>query len=94
MENLLEPLTFGEGEIDRFITSHRCACGSHLVKYAALNRMYTARCPACDLPVIASGYAHVKAVELAKENELSGMRLLRDEPRHSPKQILSELGFD
>jgi hypothetical protein len=94
MDNILEPLTFPEGEIDRFIQSHRCACGSHLVKYPALNRLYTARCPACDLPVIASGYVHIHVAELAKENELNGMRLLRDEPKRSPKQTLSELGFD
>ena len=93
MDNILEPLTFPEGEIDRFIASHRCACGSHLVVYPALNRMYTARCPACDLPVIASGYVHIKAAELAKENELNGMRLLRNDEKRSPEQNLRELGF-
>ena len=45
-DNLLESLTFEDGEIDRFLQQYRCAIHrSHLIKFPATNRRWTANCP-------------------------------------------------
>ena len=92
-ENLLDPLAFADGEIDVFIRDHTCFCGSHLLKKPAPERKWQAYCPACDLPIVATGYIHKAQAEKAEQNVRAGLLVMQEPVKRETKQALSELGF-
>ncbi len=92
--NLLDPLTFEEGEIELFIRDNSCGlCGGHLFSMHAPDRKYTAHCPEHGAVTEHSHTSKYKA-EQAKDNTRAGKSELR-QPREkrSEKEILKELGF-
>ena len=93
-DNLLEPLTFEEGEIDIFIRDHSCGfCGGHLFTMHAPERKYTAHCPEHG-PVMDHTHTTKYKAEQVKQNEMEGKRELRQPRKPRPEsEILKELGF-
>jgi hypothetical protein len=92
--NLLEPLTFDEGEIDLFVRDNKCGlCGSHLFAKHAPDRKYTAHCPEHSAVTEHSHTSGYKA-DQANQSVIDGRHELRelDEPRDSDT-ILKELGY-
>ena len=93
-KNLLEPLTFDETEIGKFIRDHSCGfCGGHLFAMHAPERKYTAHCPEHGAVMDHTHTTKYKA-EQVKQDTRAAKRELR-EPRkpRSEKEILKELGF-
>ena len=93
-ENLMEPLTFDEGEINIFIRDNACGfCGGHLFAMHAPDRKYTAHCPEHGAVMDHTHTSKYKA-EQAKQNERAGKAELRQPEKPRPeKEILAELGF-
>lgn len=92
--NLLDPLTFEEGEIDQFVRDNSCGfCGGHLFAKHAPGRKYTAHCPEHGVMRGHSSVSKYKSTK-AKQHEQEGKRELREdaEPRDE-ETILKELGF-
>ncbi len=92
--NLLDPLLFGEGEIDLFIRDNKCGfCGGYLFTRFAPDRKYTANCPEHG-----EVYEHTKTTvfvaDEVKRNARVGKNELKQpkEPR-SEAEIMEELGF-
>ena len=94
MTNLLDPLTFVEGEISLFIRDHSCGlCGGYLYAKHAPGRKYTAHCPEHGAIY---GHNHVKKFkgDQAKQGIIDGRHELRDDPEpRDEADILKELGF-
>lgn len=93
-ENIIEPLTFEQSEIDKFIQRHSCGlCGGHLFSKFAPDRKYTAHCPEHGAMMDHTHTSKYKA-EQKEQNERAGKAELR-QPRkpRSEKEILEELGF-
>ena|SRR3990167_8360641 len=92
--NLLEPLTFEDGEIDVFIRDHVCAfCKLTLHARHAKNRKSVAFCLTHG-DVMAHNYIAKYTAEQAVQGERAGMLELRQplKPR-AAEEILKELGF-
>ncbi len=93
-DNLLDPLTFPEGEIDLFIRDNKCGfCGGYLFKMFAEDRLYTAHCPEHG-----EVYEHTKTTVFVAEEVERNARVAKNELRQ-PKEprseavIMKELGF-
>ena len=93
-DNILDPLTFVEGEIDQFIRDNSCGlCGGHLYAKHAPGRKYTAHCPEHGIMMGHSSVSKYKA-DKAKQGEIDGKHELRDDPKpRDEESILKELGF-
>jgi len=92
--NILDPLTFEEGEIDVFTRDFRCGiCGGHLLGKHTDDRKYTAF---CHKHGVIMDHNHVTAykAEQAKQSATDGKHELRKpmKPRDE-ETILAELGF-
>ena len=92
-DNLLDPLTFEEGEIDLFIRDNKCFCGGYLFKMFALDRLYTAHCPEHG-----AVFEHTKTSEHVADEVKRNVRVAKNELRQPEKPrseevILEELGY-
>ena len=91
--NLLEPLTFPQGEIDQFIQRHICGlCNSWLVAMPAPNRRYFVHCSIHGNLIESQAITRHQA-EQVTEGRYIGQREMRQPSGKSPEEILSELGF-
>ena len=91
--NLLEPLTFDQGEIGLFIMRHVCGlCGSMLAATFAPGNRYYAWCPEHGKMTDSSIITKHTQAEVA-ESRYIGRRELRQPSGKSPEEIIKELGF-
>lgn len=92
--NILEPLTFEEGEIDKFVRDNKCGlCGSHLLVKHAANRKWSAFCPK-DGDITENNHTSVYKADQAKQSVIDGRHELRPNPKPRDAEIiLKELGF-
>ena len=75
--NLLEPLTFEDGEISKFVRDNRCADCLGVLQYKmSPGRKWTAYCFKCG-PTYAHNYISRSAAERAASDRLASMRELR-----------------
>ena len=93
-ENIIDPVTFDEGEIDIFIRDHACGfCGGHLFAMHAPDRRYTAHCPEHGVVMDHTHTSKYKAEEVKREIRVGKSELRQPKKPRSEKEILSELGF-
>lgn len=77
MQNLLDPLTFEDGEVDVFIRDHVCAfCQGHLNKFPAPGRKWTVKC-LIDGPVLSHNTITTRNARQMESDRLAAMRELR-----------------
>lgn len=92
-EEALDPLTFEDGEIDRFIRDNSCVCRSHLNKKPAPQRKWYAFCPDCGL-IYAHNYISKADARQAAHNERAAMRQVKPRPEPTTEaEILKSLGY-
>lgn len=95
--NLLAPLAFHDGEIDRFLKLNVCAiCRSRLVKRQA-GQQWISECPNHG-PIMAHNFIRIERAQESASNELAALSEIRREqhkckPRRSEIAILNELGY-
>ena len=93
-DNLLDPLTFEEGEIDLFIRDNKCGfCGGFLFKMFAPDRLYIVHCPEHG-----AIFEHTKTTVFVAEEVKRNVRVAKNELRQPEKPrseavIMEELGF-
>ena len=91
--NLLDPLTFDQGEIGLFIMRHVCGlCGSMLAATFAPGNRYYAHCTIHG-NLIESQIVSKHQQEQAVESRYIGRRELRQPSGKTPEEIIKELGF-
>jgi hypothetical protein len=92
--NLLDVLTFEDGEIDRFIRTHYCAtCHSHLNALPAPHRKWHAVCPTHG-PIYSHNHITKKEMQKAADSERAGMREIKPKPKPTTEsEILKSLGY-
>ena len=93
-ENLLDPLTFEEGEIDLFIRDNHCVfCGGYLFKMFAEDRKYTVHCPEHGEVYEHTHTSKYKAEEVERNVRVGKNELRQPEKPRSEAVIMEELGF-
>ena len=92
--NLLSPLTFSEGEIDKFIRDNRCGlCGGHLLSKHTDNRQWIAYCYKHG-DIREHNYVTTYKADKVKQSVIDGRHELKPESKLRDEQtILEELGF-
>jgi hypothetical protein len=93
-DNLMDPIAFDEGEIDKFIRDKSCGfCGGHLFAMHAPDRKYTAHCPEHGAVMSHTSTSKYKAEQM-DQNIRAGKAELRQPEKPRPEsEILEELGF-
>jgi hypothetical protein len=93
MNNLLEPLVFGDDEIGKFLRHHVCWCRGHLVKFPTDDRRWTAACLVHG-SICAHNHQRREQAEANQQSETLTARQLRLIQRRSEADILRDLGFE
>ncbi len=93
-DNLLDPLTFPEGEIDLFIRDNKCGfCGGYLFKMFAEDRLYIVHCPEHGVIYEHTHTSKYKAEEVKRNVRVAKNELRQPEKPRSEAVIMEELGF-
>lgn len=91
--NLLDPLAFEDGEIDKFLQTHVCAfCLGHLNKFPAPGRQWIAKCTTHG-PVLSHNAVKVWQAEQVQNGILTAQRELREPVKTTETELLKSLGF-
>ena len=91
--NLIEPLTFGDGLITRYIQRHVCGiCLSHLIAFPGPGRMWYARCHEHGNMTATSAVGKGKAAKVKSATTYATRELRLDTAPRTIQDILSELG--
>jgi hypothetical protein len=93
--NLLDPLEFGDGEIDNFIRRYRCGiCGEYLIRQDAPGyHRYNAVCVTHGI-IIQGGAVRVEQIDKLNSDVIANRMDHRAPDRtKTEREILEDLGF-
>ncbi len=91
--NLLSPLTFDDGQIDRFIARHVCAlCLGHLNKFPGPGRNWIAKCPIHGPIMAHMAIGKGKAGRIRNSINLAAREIRPPEQPKAEREIVRELG--
>jgi len=88
------PLIFEEGEIGKFIQSHRCSmCRGHLVGNHEEDRKWSAYCPNCEAVCYSHNVTSIHTIEHIQGLEAETRHMNREHHQVDPDKNIKELGF-
>lgn len=92
-DDLLEPLTFEDGEIEKFIANHVCACGSHLIKFPAPGRKWYAKCPTHGKMIAMSHTTKAQWAKADQAERAGKLEMRSDQPKKTAEELLKDFQF-